>query len=90
MSGLVSGCLSAFVVTPLDVIKTRLQFIDNTSKTPLYSGIIDCTTKTYRNDGVQAFFRGAIPRMVVIAPLFGIAQTVYFLGIGEKCLSLIL
>lgn len=44
--------------------------------------------KTYRNEGVRAFFKGGACRVMVIAPLFGIAQVVYFLGIGEYLLGM--
>jgi solute carrier family 25 glutamate transporter 18/22 len=43
--------------------------------------------KTYKNEGVKAFFKGGACRVMVIAPLFGIAQVVYFLGIGEYLLG---
>ena len=39
------------------------------------------------NEGPGAFFKGAFPRMIVIAPLFGIAQMVYLLGIAEYILG---
>lgn len=72
----------------MDVIKTRLQFIDKNHNSPLYNNLKDCIFKTYKNDGIKAFFRGSVPRMIVIAPLFGIAQMVYFIGIGEKILKI--
>lgn len=43
--------------------------------------------KTLRNDGPTAFFRGGLCRMIVIAPLFGIAQTIYYLGVAETLLG---
>lgn len=43
-----------------------------------------------REEGPRAFFKGGACRMMVIAPLFGIAQTVYFLGVAEALLSGIL
>lgn len=43
--------------------------------------------KTLRNEGPLAFFRGGACRMIVIAPLFGIAQTVYYLGVAERILG---
>lgn len=42
--------------------------------------------RTLKNEGVTAFFKGGACRMMVIAPLFGIAQMVYYLGIGERIL----
>jgi len=40
-----------------------------------------------RNEGPLAFFRGGACRMIVIAPLFGIAQTVYYLGVAERIMG---
>lgn len=44
--------------------------------------------KIFRNEGITAFFKGAAARMIVIAPLFGIAQTVYYLGVAESLLGI--
>lgn len=40
-------------------------------------------------EGPSAFLKGATCRALVIAPLFGIAQGVYFLGVGEAVLGLL-
>jgi solute carrier family 25 glutamate transporter 18/22 len=39
-------------------------------------------------EGPLAFFKGGACRMIVIAPLFGIAQMVYFLGVAEAMLGI--
>ncbi|KAL1138778.1 hypothetical protein AAG570_008840, partial [Ranatra chinensis] len=88
LSGCVSGSVAALAVNPLDVVKTRLQAISKLEgEKPKYSGIIDCFVKTLKHEGPLAFFKGGACRMIVIAPLFGIAQTVYYLGVAEKILS---
>lgn len=43
--------------------------------------------KTLKHERITAFFKGGLCRMIVIAPLFGIAQTVYFLGVAERLLG---
>lgn len=45
------------------------------------------SSKTLKYEGITAFFKGGLCRMIVIAPLFGIAQTVYFLGVAERLLG---
>ena len=35
--------------------------------------MIDCYKKIYAEEGAAAFMKGAVPRMCVTAPLFGIA-----------------
>lgn len=52
-----------------------------------YSGIFDAAVKIMKHEGPTAFFKGAQCRMIVIAPLFGIAQTVYYLGVAEWILG---
>ncbi|XP_016926514.2 mitochondrial glutamate carrier 1 [Drosophila suzukii] len=84
MAGLVGGMTAAFLVTPLDVIKTRLQ-ADSEKE---FHGIVDCVQKTLKREGVTAFFKGGLCRIMVVAPLFGIAQMFYFLGVGEKILGI--
>ncbi|XP_043915274.1 mitochondrial glutamate carrier 1 [Protopterus annectens] len=89
VSGCIAGSTAAVAVNPCDVIKTRLQSLQRGMHEDTYSGIIDCTRKIWRNEGPTAFFKGAYCRALVIAPLFGIAQVVYFLGVGEFILGLI-
>lgn len=54
----------------MDVVKTRLQEAGGSAR---YTGIPDCFAKIYKEEGVRAFFKGAVPRMCVVAPLFGIS-----------------
>jgi len=84
-SGIGAGAISAFLATPLDVVKTRLQTLENQNR---YAGMIDCATKIFREEGSSAFFKGSLLRVMVIAPLFGIAQMVYYLGIAEAMMGL--
>ncbi|CAK9822290.1 Mitochondrial glutamate carrier 1 [Anthophora retusa] len=87
-SGCTAGSTAAISVNPFDVIKTRLQIIKKAPGEITYNGVLDCITKTMKNEGPLAFFKGGACRMIVIAPLFGIAQTVYYLGVAEWLLSL--
>ncbi|XP_070621503.1 mitochondrial glutamate carrier 1 [Erythrolamprus reginae] len=88
LSGCAAGSTAAVAVNPCDVIKTRLQSLQRGVNEDTYSGIIDCTRKIWRNEGPLAFFKGAYCRALVIAPLFGIAQVVYFIGIAEFFLDM--
>ncbi|XP_077066215.1 mitochondrial glutamate carrier 1 isoform X1 [Siphateles boraxobius] len=87
LSGCAAGSTAAVAVNPVDVIKTRLQSLTRGSQEDTYSGVTDCIRKILRNEGPTAFLKGAYCRALVIAPLFGIAQVVYFLGVGEYILS---
>ncbi|KAG2462446.1 GHC1 protein, partial [Polypterus senegalus] len=89
LAGCAAGSTAAVAVNPCDVIKTRLQSLQRGAQEDTYAGISDCIRKIYRNEGPTAFLKGAYCRALVIAPLFGIAQVVYFFGIGEFLLGLL-
>ncbi|KAM9311447.1 mitochondrial glutamate carrier 2 [Gastrophryne carolinensis] len=87
IAGCLAGSVAAVAVTPLDVLKTRIQTLKKGIGEDTYNGIVDCARKIWRNEGPSAFMKGAWCRALVIAPLFGIAQVVYFIGIGEYILG---
>lgn len=87
LSGCSAGSLAALAVNPFDVIKTRLQALKKIEGETQFNGVADCIRKTLTMEGPQAFFKGGLCRMIVIAPLFGIAQMVYFLGVAETLLG---
>ncbi|XP_028971106.1 mitochondrial glutamate carrier 1 isoform X1 [Esox lucius] len=87
LSGCLAGSTAAVAVNPVDVIKTRIQSMNRAGAEDTYSGVTDCISKILKNEGPTAFLKGAYCRALVIAPLFGIAQVVYFLGVGEYILS---
>lgn len=87
----VAGCIAAgtaaITVNPADVVKTRLQLINTGANEEKYKGLRHAFVDIYKKEGLSAFMKGAGCRVIYIAPLFGIAQTVYYLGIGEKVIS---
>lgn len=87
----IAGCIAAgtaaVAVNPADVVKTRLQLINTGANEERYNGVRHAFVEIYRKEGPMAFLKGAGCRVMYIAPLFGIAQTVYYLNIGEKLLS---
>ncbi|XP_050968028.1 solute carrier family 25 member 55a [Labeo rohita] len=87
ISGCVAGSTAAVAVNPCDVIKTRLQSLSKGANEETYSGIIDCFSKIIKREGPSAFLKGAGCRALVIAPLFGIVQVMYFVGVGEFIMS---
>lgn len=82
LAGTGAGVFSAFLSTPADVIKTRLQVAPTEGAKP-YAGVVDCTRAIVREEGAAALFKGSGPRMGIIAPLFGIALMVYEI-LGDK------
>ncbi|XP_012624963.1 mitochondrial glutamate carrier 1 [Microcebus murinus] len=89
LAGCAAGSAAAVAVNPCDVVKTRLQSLQRGVNEDTYSGFLDCARKILRHEGPSAFLKGAYCRALVIAPLFGIAQVVYFLGIAESLLGLL-
>lgn len=87
LSGCVAGSTAAVAVNPCDVVKTRLQSLNKGVNEETYNGVVDCVSKIMRKEGPSAFLKGAGCRALVIAPLFGIAQVMYFVGIGEYILE---
>lgn len=88
VSGITSGAISSFAVTPLDVIKTRMQLIKRGVGEIQYRNIGDAFIKILKQEGIRALFKGAACRMMVMAPLFGIAQMVYYIGVAEMCMGI--
>ncbi|KAG6543464.1 hypothetical protein Mapa_015134 [Marchantia paleacea] len=56
LSGLGAGFIAVCVGSPVDVVKSRMMG-DSTA----YKGTIDCFVKTFKNDGVMAFYKGFVP-----------------------------
>ena len=77
ISGCAAGSIAALCVNPADVVKTRLQLINKGSSDQTYNGILDAFKRIATEEGPKAFFKGGLCRMIVIAPLFGIAQVCY-------------
>lgn len=65
-SGLISGVTEAvLVVTPFEVIKTRLQQQHGMDKALLkYKGPMHCAVTVVREEGPQALLKGVVPTMV--------------------------
>ncbi|CAI5706973.1 hypothetical protein KXD40_006029 [Peronospora effusa] len=60
-AGLLAGCIeSIFIVTPFEVIKTRMQKEVGVGR---FSGPIDCTRHVVRNEGIRALWKGNVPTM---------------------------
>lgn len=70
LSSLIAGSIAAFTCTPIDVIKTRIQYRLNISPKDIIKELIE-------KDGLKGFFKGGIWRALKSGPQFMITQTVY-------------
>lgn len=75
--GAFSGALSASVVYPMNVLRTRLQAQGTVLHTPTYTGIADVTKRTLKSEGVRGLFRGITPNLLKVAPSVSISYIVY-------------
>lgn len=64
------------MVTPADVIKTRLQVAARKGQTT-YSGLTDCARKIWAEEGGRAFWKGAAARVFRSSPQFGVTLMAY-------------
>merc|ERR1719382_2228771 len=76
IAGAIAGMPAASLVTPADVIKTRLQVVAREGQTS-YNGLLDATRKIYAEEGFRAFYKGAVARMCRSSPQFGITLVTY-------------
>ncbi|CAE6448945.1 unnamed protein product [Rhizoctonia solani] len=72
----IAGMPAAYLATPADVIKTRLQVEARTGQST-YNGIGDAFRKILREEGASAFFKGGIARVVRSSPQFGFTLVAY-------------
>ncbi|XP_054887462.1 electrogenic aspartate/glutamate antiporter SLC25A12, mitochondrial-like [Poeciliopsis prolifica] len=75
-AGAIAGVPAASLVTPADVIKTRLQVAARAGQTT-YDGVIDCFRKILREEGFSAFWKGAGARVFRSSPQFGVTLVTY-------------
>uniref|UniRef100_A0A673SKL0 Solute carrier family 25 member 13 n=1 Tax=Suricata suricatta TaxID=37032 RepID=A0A673SKL0_SURSU len=76
LAGAIAGMPAASLVTPADVIKTRLQVAARAGQTT-YSGVTDCFRKILREEGPKALWKGAGARVFRSSPQFGVTLLTY-------------
>ncbi|KAJ9063073.1 mitochondrial aspartate-glutamate transporter agc1 [Entomophthora muscae] len=75
-AGAAAGMPAAYLTTPADVIKTRLQVEAKKGETS-YKGIRDAASKILKEEGFRAFFKGGPARIFRSSPQFGVTLAVY-------------
>jgi len=59
IAGSVGGTCAVMVGQPFDTVKVKIQIFPQ-----LYSGTIDCISRTMNSDGVRGLYSGAVPALV--------------------------
>lgn len=75
--GSIAGAFGAFMVYPIDLVKTRMQN-QRSSRVGarLYNNSLDCAKKVIRNEGFRGLYSGVLPQLVGVAPEKAIKLTV--------------
>lgn len=75
-AGAIAGMPAAYLTTPCDVIKTRLQVEARKGETK-YTSLRHCARTVFREEGFRAFFKGGPARILRSSPQFGFTLAAY-------------
>ncbi|KAJ6604502.1 carnitine/acyl carnitine carrier [Mycena vulgaris] len=73
IAGGFGGVAAVLVGHPFDLTKTRLQ----TAPAGVYTGAIDVVKKTVAKDGITGLYRGMVPPLLGVTPIFAISFWAY-------------
>ena len=75
-AGAIAGMPAAYLTTPCDVIKTRLQVEARKGETK-YTSLRQCARSVWQEEGFRAFFKGGPARVLRSSPQFGFTLAGY-------------
>jgi solute carrier family 25 aspartate/glutamate transporter 12/13 len=75
-AGAIAGMPAAYLTTPCDVIKTRLQVEARKGETA-YLSLRHCAATIWKTEGFKAFFKGGPARIMRSSPQFGFTLAGY-------------
>ncbi len=75
-AGAIAGMPAAYITTPCDVIKTRLQ-VEARKGDTAYTSLRHCAKTVYQEEGFKAFFKGGPARIMRSSPQFGFTLAAY-------------
>jgi solute carrier family 25 aspartate/glutamate transporter 12/13 len=75
-AGAIAGMPAAYLTTPCDVIKTRLQ-VEARKGDTAYTGLRHAAKTIWKEEGFKAFFKGGPARIFRSSPQFGFTLAAY-------------
>ena len=75
--GAFSGAVSATIVYPVNLLRTRLQAQGTVLHPATYTGFMDVARKTISGEGVKGLYKGVTPNLLKVAPAVSISYIVY-------------
>jgi solute carrier family 25 (mitochondrial aspartate/glutamate transporter), member 12/13 len=75
-AGAIAGMPAAYLTTPCDVIKTRLQ-VEARKGEIKYTSLRHCAATIWKEEGFKAFFKGGPARILRSSPQFGFTLAAY-------------
>ncbi len=75
-AGAIAGMPAAYLTTPCDVIKTRLQ-VEARKGDTTYTGLRHAAKTIWKEEGFRAFFKGGPARIMRSSPQFGFTLAAY-------------
>jgi solute carrier family 25 phosphate transporter 23/24/25/41 len=75
--GSLSSLCGQLVAYPFYLMRTRLQSQGLPGKPILYNGLLDCASKTYKNEGFMGFYKGSFANFSRNIPAVAISYVVY-------------
>lgn len=75
--GAASSTAGQLVSYPLQLVRTRLQTQGTRGRPVLYTGMLDCFTKTIKEDGFTGLYRGLGPNFFKALPAITISYVAF-------------
>ena len=77
-AGVFSGFCSLFITVPIERVKCLLQIQTNNNKPDkLYTGMIDCVKKIYKQNGIKGVYKGFLITLYRELPASGAYFSTY-------------